>query len=124
MDGPVLLIVFAGKMILGAGGTLGDVIVQFLLLGVFVIGIVVLVAVSAAYDKSPTFGGGVLDLTVRKIAFLAKENTVAPAVDEDLVKEVEIKSEAPAVRPGFSSIERSQVFNDLAVAESVLRGAW
>jgi hypothetical protein len=124
MDGPVLLIVFTGKMILGAGGTLGGVIVQFLLVRVFIVGIVVLVAVSAAYDKSPTFGGGVLDLTMRKIAFLAKENTVAPAVDKDLVKEVEIKSEAPAVHPGFSSIERSQVFNDLAVAESVLRGVW
>ena len=124
MDGPVLLIVFTGKMILGAGGTLGGVIVQFLLLGVFVVGIVVLVTVSAAYDKSPTFGGGVLDLTVRKIAFLAKENTVTPAVDKDLVKEVEIKSEALAVCPGFSLIERLQVFNDLVVAESVLRGAW
>ena len=44
MDELVLLIVFAGKVILGAGGTLGGVIVQFLLLGVFVVGIVVLVS--------------------------------------------------------------------------------
>ncbi len=44
MDEPVLLIVFAGKMILGAGGTLGGVIVQFLLLGVFIVGIVVLIS--------------------------------------------------------------------------------
>jgi hypothetical protein len=42
MDEPVLLIVFASKMILGAGGR--GVIVQFLLLGVFVIGIVLLVS--------------------------------------------------------------------------------
>jgi hypothetical protein len=124
MSKVVLLVGFAVDIILGAGGMLGDVSAQFFLLGAFVVGIDVLVFVSAAYNKSPAFRRGILNSTVRKITFLAKEDADAPAENKDLVKKVEVKSDAPAVCPGFLSINRSQVFNDLAIAESVLGGAW
>jgi hypothetical protein len=58
MDEPVLLIVFAGKMILGAGGTLGGVTVQFLLLRVFVVRIVILVSLFSLHIISIVSGFG------------------------------------------------------------------